>query len=98
MQGTHKSFKTGSQNDKILKHLQSGKSLTCLEAIQLKYSHNLRSRIADLKRSGYDVKSEQVNIDGGFIAKYSLEQIHEEHYRQKDELRREMRNMYKDKS
>ena len=73
MQGTIKSFKQNSQNAKILEYLKSGNTLTCLEAMQLGFSHNLRSRVSDLKRAGYDVISTQVNIPNGFIAEYSLE-------------------------
>ncbi len=73
MQGTIKSFKQNSQNAKILEYLKLGNTLTCLQAMQLGFSHNLRSRVADLKRAGYDVMSKQVNIPSGFIAEYSLE-------------------------
>jgi hypothetical protein len=74
MQGTIKSFKQNSQNSKILAYLQTGASLTCLEAQRLGFGMNLRSRISDLKRAGYDVISKQVNIgNGSYIAEYSLE-------------------------
>ena len=73
MQGTTKSFKQDSQNAKILEYLKSGETLTCRQASNLGFGDNLRSRIADLKRAGYDVISKQVNIPNGFIAEYSLE-------------------------
>lgn len=72
MQGKLVNFKTNSQCAKVLAYLQSGKSLTCLEAIQLGLTHNLKSRISDLKKSGYNIKSEKVNITGGYIARYSF--------------------------
>lgn len=73
MKGTIKSFKQNSQNSKILEYLKTGASLTCLEAQQLGFGMNLRSRVSDLKRAGYDVESKQVNIDNGsYIAEYSL--------------------------
>jgi hypothetical protein len=73
MQGTIKSFKQDSQNAKILEYLKSGASLTCLQAQQFGFGMNLRSRISDLKRAGYDVQSKQVNIDNGsYIAEYRL--------------------------
>jgi len=74
MQGKIKSFKTDSQNSKVLAYLQTGKSLTCLEAQYLGFGMNLRSRVSDLKRAGYDVISKQVNIgNGSYIAEYRLE-------------------------
>ena len=73
MQGTIKSFKQNSQNARILEYLKLGNTLTCLQAMQLGFSHNLRSRVADLKRAGYDVISKQVNTANSYIAEYSLE-------------------------
>jgi len=74
MQGTIKSFKQNSQNTKILEYLKSGASLTCRQASNLGFGDNLRSRVSDLKRAGYDVQSKQVNLDNGsYIAEYSLE-------------------------
>jgi|FLOH01.1.fsa_nt_gi hypothetical protein len=74
MQGTIKSFKQNSQNSKILAYLQTGASLTCLDAQKLGFGMNLRSRVSDLKRAGYGVQSKQVNLDNGsYIAEYSLE-------------------------
>ena len=73
MQGAIKSFKHDSQNFKILKYLKTGASLTCLQAAQMGFGYNLRSRVSDLKRAGYDIKSEQVPTNGSYIAEYSLE-------------------------
>lgn len=73
MQGTIKSFKQNSQNAKILEYLKSGNTLTCLEAMNLGFGMNLRSRISDLKRGGYEILSKQVNIGSSYIAEYSLE-------------------------
>ena len=72
MQGTIKSFKQNSQNAKILEYLKSGATLTCLEAMQLGFGMNLRSRISDLKRAGYNVSSKQVGTNCSYIAEYSL--------------------------
>lgn len=75
MQETIKSFKQNSQNAKILEYLKTGASLTCLQAQQLGFGMNLRSRVSDLKRAGYDVISKQVNIgNGSYIAEYSLKE------------------------
>jgi len=73
MQGTIKSFKQNSQNAKILNYLKSGASLTCLEAMQMGFGMNLRSRISDLKRAGYSILSKQVPTNSSYIAEYKLE-------------------------
>lgn len=73
MQGKIKSFKQDSQNFKILEYLKTGASLTCLQASQMGLGLNLRSRVSDLKRAGYNVKSELIPINDSYIAEYSLE-------------------------
>lgn len=76
MQGTIKSFKQNSQNSKILEYLKTGASLTCLQAAQNGWGMNLRSRISDLKRAGYDVKAKMTDIPNGtFVAEYSLDEV-----------------------
>lgn len=72
MQGPIKTFRTDSQNAKILEYLNSGKTLTCLEAIQIGLSHNLKSRISDLNKAGYNIKSKKVKVTGTYIARYSI--------------------------
>ena len=69
----YKTFKTKTQNFKVLEYLKSGASLSCLDAIKLGLTHNLRSRIADLKRAGYDIEVKQVSHNGGYHAEYRLE-------------------------
>jgi hypothetical protein len=73
MQGTIKSFKQGSQNSKILEYLRQGNTLTCLQAQQLGFGMNLRSRVSDLKRAGHVVHSKMIQISDSYIAEYSLE-------------------------
>lgn len=73
MQGTIKSFKQDSQNSKILEYLKTGASLTCLQAAQNGWGMNLRSRISDLKRAGYETVSELIPTNGSYIAEYRLE-------------------------
>lgn len=72
MQGKLVNFKTNSQNAKVLEYLKTGATLTCLEAMQKGLTHNLRSRISNLKDAGHNIKSELVKVDGTYIAKYSL--------------------------
>lgn len=46
-----------SQNQKILKHLSSGKSLSPLQALGLFGCYRLASRIYDLKRTGHPIET-----------------------------------------
>ena len=74
MQGTIKRFKQNSQNARILEYLKSGSTLTCLQAFNLGFGQNLRSRVLDLKKAGYDVISKRINISKGtYVAEYRLE-------------------------
>ena len=73
MQGTIKSFKQNSQNAKILEYLKSGNTLTCRQASNFGFGDNLRSRVSDLKRAGYNVVSKKINTKSSYIAEYSLE-------------------------
>lgn len=72
MNGKLTNFKTNSQCSKILEYLKTGKSLTVMEALHLGFGANLRSRISNLKDAGYDIKSEMIKTNTGFVAKYSL--------------------------
>lgn len=78
MQGALSTFKTTSQCGKILAYLQTGESLTCYEAMTKGFGMNLRSRISDIIKAGYKVKSIQVKFNGGFCASYSLEKMHKD--------------------
>ena len=73
MKGSLSTFKTNSQCSRILKHLESGKSLTCYEAMTLGFGMNLRSRISNIRDAGYKIKTVQEKFNGGFVARYSLE-------------------------
>ena len=46
-----------TQNDEILAHLQSGKSITELEAIELFHCMRLSARIYDLRARGNDIRT-----------------------------------------
>lgn len=62
-----------SQNSLILKHLQSGKSITPIEALVLYGSLRLSGRIYELKERGYKIKTEIIEINSGKrVAKYTL--------------------------
>jgi hypothetical protein len=61
-----------SQKQKILEHFQTGESLTCEQCRDNKWGANLRSRVSDLKNDGFKIVSDQINFEGGYVAKYSL--------------------------
>lgn len=62
-----------SQADAILAHLQEGKGITPMDALNLCGCFRLSARIADLKKRGYDIVTEKVKVDGGkYVACYHL--------------------------
>ena len=66
---------TGKQ--KILNYLKKNKSITQLEALKLFWDWRLSAKIYELKKEGYNIKSEDIKIkkaDGtyGYVAKYTL--------------------------
>ena len=65
--------KIESQNKQIKAWLESGKSLTPLEAINLFNSLRLGARVFDLKNDyGMNIKTEIVKENGKRFARYSL--------------------------
>jgi hypothetical protein len=69
-------METESQNKRIRKYLESGKSLTPLEALYLFNCFRLGARVHNLKSEGMNIESEMIEItsDGKTkrVAKYSL--------------------------
>jgi hypothetical protein len=65
-----------SQNESIKTHLQSGKSLTPLDALYMFGCWALSSRISDLRKQGLKIKSELIEITSGGktkrVSKYSI--------------------------
>lgn len=61
-----------SQEQQILNHLRSGKTLTALEALRRFGCFRLGARVFDLKQAGYDIRSALVEIDGKRVAKYRM--------------------------
>ena len=60
-----------SQNKIIKAHLESGKTITAIEALTEYQCFRLASRISDLKQSGYPVDKTMVQLaNGKRIAKY----------------------------
>ena len=65
--------KIESQNKQIKAWLESGKSLTPLEAINLFNSLRLGARVFNLKNDyGMNIKTEMVEENGKRFARYSL--------------------------
>ena len=60
-----------SQNKIIKAHLESGKTITAIEALTEYQCFRLASRISDLKKSGYPVDKTMFRLaNGKYIAKY----------------------------
>jgi len=51
-----------TDNKKVLTWLQGGMSLTCLTAIKHGITHNLRSRVSNLKDAGHDIQSQMIEV------------------------------------
>ena len=65
--------KTESQNKQIKAWLESGKSLTPLDALALFNSFRLGARVFDLKNDyGMNIKTEMIEENGKRFARYSL--------------------------
>ena len=65
--------KIESQNKQIKAWLESGKSITPLDALNLFGSFRLGARIFDLKNDyGMNIKTEMIEVNGKRYAKYSL--------------------------
>lgn len=62
-----------TQADQILLHLQSGQTITPIEALELFRCFRLAARIADLKALGHNILTEMVESpEGKRYARYSL--------------------------
>lgn len=72
---TLKTKKTLSQCERILTHLQSGKTINPLQALNLYDCLRLSARIYDLKQAGFDIDSRLVHENGVQYAEYSMRGI-----------------------
>ena len=61
-----------TQNEQILLHLQQGKSITPLDALNLFGCFRLGARIYEIKRMGYDVQTQNKTVGNKHVAEYSL--------------------------
>lgn len=62
-----------SQCEDILRHLQSGRSLSSLEALERFGCFRLGGRIYDLKKQGHRIETVMVERNGKRFASYRLE-------------------------
>jgi len=65
-------METQTQKEAILRHLQSGKTITPLEALNLYGCYRLGARIWDLRDEGYVIRSENVKQGKKTFASYKL--------------------------
>ena len=65
-------MKTDAQNNQILKYLQTGKSLTPMDALQKFVCFRLGARIYDSQRDGHSIVSQMVDVGEKRVARYSL--------------------------
>lgn len=62
-----------SQSKQILAHLMDGKSLTNLDALYLFGSWRCQARISDLRKAGWNIKTEMITtINGKRVARYTM--------------------------
>jgi len=61
------------QNARILAHLQAGRTLTALEALEWFKCFRLASRVCDLRKAGHDVQKRTIKTNSGkSVAEYYL--------------------------
>lgn len=62
-----------SQNDAILNYLQKGNKMTWLDGLKLFKCRALNSRVSDLRKSGYNIKSEFIKVGKKTVSQYTME-------------------------
>jgi len=73
---THPEEPTGnSQAVQILAHMKAGQSITGLQALDLFGCFRLPARIADIKKMGYAVNREMIEVNGKRVARYTMEGV-----------------------
>lgn len=65
-------MRTESQKNKIRQHLESGKSITPIDALNLFGCFRLATRIYELKEEGLPIKTKMVSNGDKYFASYSL--------------------------
>jgi hypothetical protein len=64
-----------SQTQLIKNHLESGNSITPIEALNLFGCFRLSARIKDLRDQGLDITTENITQNGKTFAKYSMDLV-----------------------
>ena len=74
MRTTHPQKTEGhDQNARILAHLQAGRTITALEALEWFKCFRLASRVCDLRKAGHDVQKRTIKTNSGkSVAQYFL--------------------------
>lgn len=67
-----------SQNEEILDHLRSGRSISPLEALEKYGCFRLGARIFSLKKMGHKIETNMVEKNGKWFAEYRLEEQEEQ--------------------
>ena len=65
-------METQTQKEAILRHLQSGRTITPLEALDLYRCYRLSARIRELRDEGYVIRSENVKQGKKTFSSYKL--------------------------
>jgi hypothetical protein len=61
----------------VLEYLQTGRSITAFEAVEIWGELNLRNKISELRRQGWQIHSEEVeSARGGKFKNYYLNMEH----------------------
>jgi hypothetical protein len=75
----HNPAKNPSQCSEILTHLQSGKTLTPVEALDLFGCFSLSQRVTELRRRGHSIVTSMIELKSGKrVARYHLNQPKDE--------------------
>lgn len=61
---------TKSQRQKIMAFLEAGNKLTALDALKKFQCFRLASRIHELKKAGYPVVSQKIELNGKKVSQY----------------------------
>jgi hypothetical protein len=61
-----------TQDDRIIAYLKAGSSLTGLEALELFGTMKLATRVSELKRQGFDIRSVRIHTNGKSFCEYRL--------------------------
>lgn len=61
------------QNEQVIRHLKTGKSLTPIEALREYGIFRLAARVHDLKLDGWPIRKEMVRTEANSFARYHLD-------------------------